>query len=465
VDRCGVPSGGRLLIAVSGGADSVALLHALARQPRRFRAAHHVAHANHGLRGAESDEDEAFVRALCERLGFELVTQRLAIPVGGKRSGDSLEMAARKHRHRFLASAARQLGVDTICLAHHGDDQVESFLMRLLRGSGGEGLQGMRWNGPSPVDPTIRLVRPLLGCRREELRAFLQAIGEPHREDPSNWDGTIPRNAVRHELLPFLRRFGGAGVEEAILRAAELVGSEAHLTALLADAWTQEHPAGSFPGLHEAIQRVVIREQLRKLEVPSTFGLIEKLRGSTGRSAMAPGGRRIVCDQEGVVKEQPKSRPPFIAPGDSGAVWIHLEGVRGSLRLPDGRNLHWRIVSGGKGWVPRADGKERFDAGIVGKTIGIRHWQPGDRFHPLGAPGGSKLQDLFTNHKVSGVERRQRWLAQVPDGQILWVEGLRPGEAFKVNDKTWQVLELGFESEGCADARSPASCGGPSGPA
>ena len=454
-----------MLIAVSGGADSVALLHAFARQPRRFRAAHHVAHANHGLRGGESDEDEAFVRALCGRLGFELVTQRLAIPARGKRAGDSLEMAARKHRHRFLASAARQLGVDAICLAHHGDDQVELFLMRLLRGSGGEGLQGMRWNGPSPVDPTVRLVRPFLGCRREELRAFLQSVGEPHREDGSNDDRTIPRNAVRHELLPFLRRFGGVGVEEAILRAAELVGSEAHLTALLAEAWTREHPAGSFPGLHEAIQRVVIREQLRKLGVPPTFGLVEKLRGSSTRSAMAPAGRRIVCDQEGVVREQPKTRPRRIAPGGSGVVWIHLEGVRGSLRLPDGRNLHWRIVSGGPGWVPLADGKERFDAGIVGKTIGIRHWQPGDRFHPLGAPGGSKLQDLFTNNKVPGVERRQRWLAQVPDGQILWVEGLRPGEGFKVNDKTWQVLELGFGSEAWVDPCSPEGCVGLSGPA
>lgn len=448
VNRCGVPHGGRLLIAVSGGADSVALLHAMARQPRRFRAAHRVAHANHGLRGQESDGDEAFVRDLCNRLGIAVVTERLQIPVQGERAGESLEMCARKLRHRFLAAVARRYDLDAICLAHHGDDQIELFLMRLLRGAGGEGLQGMRWTGPSPADAGVRLVRPMLGCRRQELRGFLAAIGESYRDDSSNLDLGIPRNAIRHQLLPLLGKFGGDGVGDAILRAAELVGADADLTAKMADDWLGGGSRGPFRELHEAIQRVVIRRQLFALGQTPTLEIVEKLRGGASRAVIFPGGRRIVCAPDGILRSGPKGGSGPAVPTESEVLRIWIEGANGCQVLPDGRRLLWRVQPRPQGWAPESDGTERFDAASVGGVLNVRHWRPGDRFHSLGATGSSKLQDLFTNRKVPAPERRRRWLACAADGQIVWVEGLPPGDCFKVTGRSRHVLELSLERQG-----------------
>ncbi len=447
VDRCGVPHGGRLLIAVSGGADSVALLHALARQPRRFRAAHRVAHLNHGLRGQESDEDEAFVRDLCGRLGIELVTERLQMPGPDGRGGESLEMCARRLRHRFLAEVVRRHGLEAVCLGHHGDDQIELFLMRLLRGSGGEGLRGMRWSGTSPADPGVRVVRPMLGCRRDDLRAFLAAIGEGYRDDSSNLDLAIPRNAVRHQLLPLLGRFGGGRVEDAILRAAELVGAESDLASTMADAWIRGGFRGPFRDLHEAVQRVVVRRQLFAMGITPTFQLVEELRSAAAPAVTFTGDRRIVRDSDGRLRDESVCAQELAAPMGGGVVWIAIAGAEGCQLLPDGSRLRWRILPCGQGWAPQLDGRERFDAAAVGRLLGVRRWHAGDRFRPLGAGGDSKLQDLFTNRKVAAPERRRRWLAYVPDGQIVWVEGLPPGDCFKVTDGTRLVLELWLERD------------------
>lgn len=423
----------------------MALLHALVRQPRRFRVPHRVAHANHGLRGAESDGDEAFVREVCDRLGIEMVSGRLEIPGPAERPGESLEMCARRLRHQFLAETARRYGLDAICLAHHGDDQAELFLMRLLRGAGGEGLQGMRWTGPSPANSGVRVVRPMLGCRRDELRGFLAGIGEGFRDDSSNLDLSIPRNAVRHRLLPFLREFGGVGVEGAILRAAELLGAEADLTAAMADSWSQGRLPGEFVGLHEAIQRVVIRRQLIAMGLTPTFEVVESLRLKPLRAVTFAGGRRLICEPTGALRDAPRTRPQLPSPTGREAVQIELGRGAGSSVLPDGSRLIWRVMRPGRTPGRESDARERLDADAVGGFLRIRHWRAGDRFHPLGAPGSSKLQDLFTNKKIAANERRGRWLACAEDGQIVWVEGLPPGDRFRVMDATRNILELGVE--------------------
>ncbi|MEI6356636.1 MAG: tRNA lysidine(34) synthetase TilS, partial [Verrucomicrobiota bacterium] len=201
-----LPEDGRIVVAVSGGTDSIVLLDLFHRVAIRDGLHLVVAHANHQLRGEASDRDEAFVLGLAARLGHPAVSGRLDVRAEMARSRTSVEMSARKLRHAFLARTAAEHRASVVALAHHADDQAELFLLRLLRGAGGEGLGGMAWNSPSPADPSRTLVRPLLGLPKAELLAHLKAKRLESREDSSNEDRDILRNRIRHELLPVLER-------------------------------------------------------------------------------------------------------------------------------------------------------------------------------------------------------------------------------------------------------------------
>lgn len=222
--RCNVQDGTHILVGVSGGSDSMALLFALAQLSRRHQLRLTVAHFNHRLR-ADATEDAHFVVERAGALGLEVCVSRWADPERG-------EDAARRARHAFLARTARQRDCDVIALAHQLEDQIETVLMRLARGTGLRGLAGMAWRRAGEVD----IVRPLLDCRRAQLIEYLRAIAQPWREDPSNRDFTHMRNRIRHGLLPVVERMlGQRRLERAIdglddLRAVwELVQNEARL--------------------------------------------------------------------------------------------------------------------------------------------------------------------------------------------------------------------------------------------
>jgi len=237
--------GQKILAAVSGGTDSMVLLrilHLLAPE-------HHwrilVAHFNHRLRGRASGADERLVRRTAARLGLEYVAGGADVKQAATRSGLSLEMAARKLRHEFLAQTARRHRVAVLALAHHADDQVELFFLRLLRGTGGEGLAGMKWRSRSPADQSIFLVRPLLDCTKAELLAFARAGKVTYRDDASNASVDILRNRVRHQLLPLLRKQYQPGVDKLVLRLMELVGAESEVVGELARDFLGRPNAGT----------------------------------------------------------------------------------------------------------------------------------------------------------------------------------------------------------------------------
>jgi tRNA(Ile)-lysidine synthase len=197
------PADGGLVLAVSGGPDSVALARAavLARGPGSGCLV--LAHLNHGLRGAESDADAAFVSELAAQLpGVELCHTRIDIAAEAQRTGANLEATARQLRYGWLAEVARQHGLGRVATGHTADDQAETMLHRLLRGTGLQGLRGIA--ARRPLTPDVELVRPMLGVTRAEVLAFLQALGQPFREDSSNRDLRHTRNRIRHELLPLL---------------------------------------------------------------------------------------------------------------------------------------------------------------------------------------------------------------------------------------------------------------------
>lgn len=433
-----VPETGHLLVAVSGGLDSMVLL-ALLREvagPLGLRLS--VAHAHHQLRGPDADADAGLVETVTRSWALPLVSRRLAVREALQRSRESLEMTARRLRHRFLVEAARDLGAGRIALAHHADDQVELILLRFLRGAGGEGLGGMAWRNASPADSSLTLVRPLLDLPKSELLRYAEVHRIPFREDASNLDRQMLRNRVRHELRPFLETHFNPSLADGLLRAAAVVGAEAEFVALEAERWLKSTTGRpEFGSLHRAVQRAVIRQQLWEAGIDGTFDQVERLRQST---------QAIPVNSDSVVRR-----------GDDGAV-VRRAPARAleyrSQRMevtpttrPQQRSLSGtevRLVLGPFPGLPVRPKRftEQFDAMALKMPLTLRHWGPGDRFQPLGFPRPSKVQDLLVNRKIPAARRRGLVIGTDASGEVFWIEGLPPGERFKLTAGTTRVLTL-----------------------
>jgi tRNA(Ile)-lysidine synthase len=441
-ERCGLARGGPLLVAVSGGVDSMALLHLLNALAPEWGWQLAVAHFNHQLRGRSSDRDEALVCRTAAALQLPVTVGQGNVKAFAQQSGLSPEMAARKLRHEFLARTARAGGISTIALAHHADDQVELFFLRLLRGAGGEGLAGMRWRAPSPMDPAITLVRPLLDVTKAELEAYAHAAGVPFRADATNASHAVPRNRVRHELLPLLRAKYQPGLNRTILRAMEIARAEADLAGDLAAQWlasgARRAKSPAFATLPLAVQRRVIQSQLPKLGLPLDFELVEQLRATAARPVNAGLNLFAVRDTAGRVKLISPAPATVFNPAE---LEIKLTGRIRQATFA-GVTITWERLPAGKITIPPPPqpGREIYDAAKITGPVTLRHWRPGDRFQPLGLPRPLKLQDLFTNAKIPR-ERRRELLVATTQGEVFWVEGLRMAEQFKLTPKTkWALV-------------------------
>ncbi|MGC3958464.1 MAG: tRNA lysidine(34) synthetase TilS [Verrucomicrobiota bacterium] len=429
-------AGERILVAVSGGVDSMVLLAVLrelagAQGWRLF-----VAHFNHQLRGRVSAGDERFVQQTAERLGLPFQSGRGAVKVVAKAQGISIEMAARQLRHEFLAQTARRWSCSVVALAHHADDQVELFFLRLLRGSGGEGAAGMKWSSLSPVNKSVRLVRPLLEMNKSELMAFACANKIRFREDATNASGDILRNRVRHELLPLVRQEFQPAINRTVLRLMELVGAEAEVVETLAHAWLAKFPrCGGWNKLAVGVQRRVIQLQLQRHKFPADFELVERLRLQPAKLVSVAEDQFMVREPSGRVKRVVAENRAF----DRAERRLNLK-ASGQV-IFGGLQVSWDFALKEGARRPKSVPQcEFFDADQVGATVVLRYWRPGDRFQPIGMKAAVKLQDWFTNQKIPATRRRELLLATTVAGEIFWVEGLRIGEGVKLTKATRKVL-------------------------
>jgi tRNA(Ile)-lysidine synthase len=417
--------------------DSVVLLDLLHRLARDEGWRLRVAHFNHGLRATEADRDEAWVRALAARYGLPCIGGRAAVAREALAQGISREMAGRRLRHIFLARAARDWDAARVALGHQADDQAETVLLRLLRGSGGEGLGAMGWQSPSPADPGVMLVRPLLGTTRAAIERYARGSGLTWREDRSNADCRIPRNRVRRELVPFLRKRFQPALEAVLCRAADVVGAEADYVIGVAERWRARRVRTGFERLHPAVQRQVLRLELLALGIVPGFDCIEHLRTAAGTPWPVGSGRWVAHDGRGSAGWVEGSALGFASAERA----IELAGRAGSVEF-DGVQVRWhRVRRAGVDRLPPTAGQETFDAARVGRLVVLRHWRPGDRFQPCGMPAPARLQDLFTNAKVPRSERHRRLLGVTEAGEVFWVEGLRIGESSRVRPatRTWLI--------------------------
>jgi tRNA(Ile)-lysidine synthase len=424
--------GEAILVGVSGGVDSICLAHILHSLASTRNCPLHLGHLNHQLRGEAADEDEAFVKSFAERLGIPFSSERADVKTFAEAESMSIEMAARKLRHRFLAREAERLGIAKVVLAHHADDQIELFFLRVLRGRAGAGLGGMRWLAPSPEHKSISLVRPLLNVRKRELVAYAADAKLDYREDASNRETTFERNKIREKVLPFLRAEFPDFQDENLLRIMAVLSAEKDICQSAAEKWLA-HRAANFQELPLAVQREVIHLQLLSTNVAPDFQLIEHLRQHPNHPITVGPGQYAESNADGEVDVH-SSQPTTFSP-DSLSVDL------GTVAQFTFANCVFRIGFERPHAAHSQPYCEFFDADRIGNQITLRHWQPGDRLQPIGMPQSVKLQDLFTNAKIDPAQRRACIVAVAECGEIFWVERLRIGEKFKVTAETKRILK------------------------
>jgi tRNA(Ile)-lysidine synthase len=452
--------GQKILVAVSGGVDSMVLLHALALLTNKICSQIVVAHFNHQLRGRSSDADEKLVRKTAAALKLPIVAGRADVKSFAKKSGLSIEMAARKLRHEFFARIARQRKIPTVALAHHADDQIELFFLRLLRGAGGEGLAGMKWRSPSPADKKITLVRPLLGLTKTGLLHFARENKIHFREDATNASTGFFRNRIRNELLPLLQKRYQPGLAKSVLRLMEIVGAESEFVSEAARTWLDnfrrrrgdethfQNPKSEirnrkwsqsphvvscgFDQLPIAVQRRVLQSQLVALQLTADFELVESLRQTAGVAVSV--SRDISVSRDAAGRLNLKRLQP--AEFNAGELAVNLTGRAREVNF-DGALVKWSFDT--QKDFKRSRGEtacEFFDADKIGRKVMLRHWRAGDRFQPIGLNAPAKLQDLLTNAKIPREQRHDLLVAATAGGETFWVEGLRISENFKLTPET-----------------------------
>jgi tRNA(Ile)-lysidine synthase len=439
--RVPVRKGELILLGLSGGADSVALTHALRTVAHSHGARLAAAHLNHRLRGAESDRDERFVREMCCRLGLELVVERAD---GLGPDTPNLEERARELRYSFLNRTADRLGASHIAHAHHADDQAETVLMRLLRGAGMAGLGAMAEAGPG------RLIRPLLGVSRAALLAYLDAIGAHFVTDSTNLSTTPLRNRVRNELLPMLEREYAPRLRDRLVElSSELRSVRDFLTSLAREELKARLEAGGaldiggFEKLHPALAAMLIREfardrigNLRRIERAH----VEAMRrlcvaGPPNGAFKLPGGWQMRREYQRVVVEHARRRARCA---------FAVELARDGETLVADACFAFRASTfeARPGIaMPAGLSEALFDADRLDQRLVVRNFVRGDRMRPLGMEGERKLTDVFIDKKLPR-ERRANWPLLVSGDEIIWIPALVRSGAALVTPATRTILRV-----------------------
>jgi tRNA(Ile)-lysidine synthase len=453
LERNRVRPGAAIITALSGGADSVALLHCLLALSISGNGCRIIAaHLNHRLRGAEADRDEAFVRALCERLELELVVEQAQ---GLDPAAGNLEERSRILRHEFLNRTAERYNADYIALAHHSDDQAETVLLRLMRGCGIAGASGMAEAGPG------RLLRPLLGLTRADVIAYLEARGEPWVTDSSNLAMTNGRSRVRNHLIPLLEREYAPSLSRRLSEFATELHATSDFITMSAEAELKRRMArggsldlAGFAQLHPALAHALLREYLRMRR--GDLRRVNRVHIESMRNICVDGPVNGLCDlpdgwrmrraygtaiAERVPRHAEAGFEIYLEPGVQSRV--EAGGLAFTLTViePDGAFLALNPS------YRRIGPMEALFDQDCGDGFALRSFRPGDRIRPLGMEGTRKVHDLFIDYKLPR-DRRPSWpLVTARDGEILWIPGMARSRSALITPASrrafWLTAEAG----------------------
>jgi tRNA(Ile)-lysidine synthase len=443
--RAGARRSSSILVGLSGGADSVALTCALLELRERLNFRVVGAHLNHRIRGAESDRDEHFVHAMCARLQLELIVER-ADGLDPSISTANLEERARDARREFLLRVADQVRADFVALGHHRDDQAETVLMRLLRGSGAAGMAAIAERGPG------RLIRPMLSISRAEIREYLEARAIPFVEDSSNASLDVLRNRIRADLLPMLEREYAPGFSGRLVELASEMRSLDELVSVIAarelDAMRVSGGAldvSGFGAVNRAVQAVAIRRflaeqigSLRKISrshVESVLHLI--LESGPSDSIDLPGG--WCAEREYNLLRLTNTRERKAGTGKF-SVPIASDGV--TIVEPAGFKFEASTIAAADASMPATMSVAMFDAAKIGDAgLVARNFLKGDKIHPLGMSGTRKVHDVFVDRKLPRAGRERFPVVTLGD-EIAWLPGLARAGCALVTKATETVLRV-----------------------
>ncbi len=448
--------GDKLVMAVSGGADSVCLLHILMQRRAELDIELHIAHLNHQLRDADSDSDAKYVSDLANKLDIPVTIERIDVAAYRDQKGGSLEEAAREIRYSFLAKVAKKLGTTKVVTGHTRDDHIETVLMHLLRGAGTAGLCGLQSRSIlqcGDKSGQLELVRPLLDTTRQETSDYCQRYKLAPRSDSSNTSLSFLRNRVRLELLPILRDYNPS-IDDALLRLAGIAGDdisfiEEQASLLWQELVTEDDEAiyldmNKTVALPRAIQRQVFRRAVKQLrgnlkdiEADHIEAMMDFLSKPAGKKLCLPDGLTLSTEYGRLILASTQASICPLPP---------LEGVS-NINIPGQTELSgWRIKADIMQEMVGEDNglAASFDANKVGRKLIVRQRRPGDRFQPLGMSQTKKIQDFMVDSKIPGSWRDRVPLICSPI-QILWVVGWRIDDRVKVTENTKDILRIKFE--------------------
>ena len=442
-------SGDLVVVAVSGGPDSVALCHLLHRLRHSLKVELVVAHVHHGLRGAEADQDALFVENLSQQLSLPVVVQRLQVGSWQKEHGGSLQMAARALRYQCLHQVVAEKGASKIALGHNADDQAEEILLRILRGAGQRGLSGM--------DPCNHkgIIRPLLECHRHEIMAYLEGHGLAFRHDSSNLKPWCQRNLLRLELLPQLQQAFNSNLNATLLRTSKIFREEEGFWESHLASWLNEHSLNhgdggirfpirplleTHPAMQKRLLRRVVQEvkgDLREFGFHHTEILLTLCRSpAANRQLDLPGEVRAEKSYDWVtVTLRHETVEDF-------SFEISDHGLHSFSPL--NHSMEVALLTSGIPVEFRQDPNEAImDLDRVSFPLTLRSSKPGDRFRPLGLGGSKKLKDFLIDAKIPKSQRRQIPILCSKD-HIIWVVGHRLDDRVKLTSHTRRSLRFRY---------------------
>ncbi len=488
-----LPARHHVVVGVSGGPDSLCLLHLLWAQRDKLDIRVHAAHLNHLIRGADADADAQFVSDQAARWNIPCTVEARDVPAVARERGLAIEEAARRVRYVFLAHVACQVGATRIAVGHNADDQSETVLMHWLRGAGLAGLRGMlpatrmtslrllgtneRLCSVSPDQAQdLWLIRPLLETPRAQIEHYCRQHNLTPRFDRSNLDTTLYRNKLRHELLPYLERAFKPGLSEILRRSARVIRDDYDLLCITRDrAWTEivRHSAPAALGLdrerwqalHPSLQRATLRHAVQHLRCnlrDVNYVHIEAAtrvarQGAVGAQATLPRGILLTVGYTTLTVADRDYAPspdfPALTVEGCGAPERIPLVIPGTTPLSGQAVAEIQIVSRGTlpaGWQHNADPWRAYlDADVLGQELYVRRRRAGDRFCPLGLDGKHKLvSDLMVNVKIPAWWRDRVPLLVRADDTVMWVCGWRVDERAKVRDKTARVAIVCLRLEG-----------------
>ena len=451
-----VSPGEKVLVAVSGGPDSVCLLHILFKLRQELDITLHIAHLNHQLRSTESAADAAYVAELARKLGIPSTIESRDVKTYRKQHSLSLEEAAREVRYAFLAEASAKTGAERVAVGHTAADHVETILMHLIRGSGTRGLKGLLPVSAWPYgDTNLTIIRPLLELTREETKAYCRRHRLHPCTDSSNLSPEMFRNRIRHELLPLLKTYNPQAAE-ALQRTARIAADD--LNFIDKEVARQENKITRREGdavvldrkkllaLPPALQRYLLRSaieailgNLKDIEAKHVEDLLAALEKPAGRVIGLPAGLDFTIEYDRYVLAPDTAETcPFSALANEYALQ-----VPGRTIIPGGEMIATVITT------PEAVYRETdsftacFDFEKTGGDLKVRCRAGGDRFQPLGLKSPKKLNIFMIDARIPRAWRGRIPIVTAP-GQIIWVAGWRIDERVKVTDKTRKILRLEF---------------------